>query len=76
MVKFKRVHAQHAWDLLEIVVREVDMPATEELEEATATWELDEAGEKGARHTVPNLALTSPNLPRRARWPATPSQSH
>lgn len=29
------------------------MPATEELEEATATWELDEAGEKGARHAVP-----------------------
>uniref|UniRef100_A0A0E0QRK0 Uncharacterized protein n=1 Tax=Oryza rufipogon TaxID=4529 RepID=A0A0E0QRK0_ORYRU len=41
-------------DLLEVVARKVDMPATEELEEATATWELDEAGEKAWGGALPH----------------------
>lgn len=39
------------------------MSATEELEEATATWELDEAGEKGARHAVPQFGPHLPQSP-------------
>uniref|UniRef100_A0A0E0IJP8 Uncharacterized protein n=1 Tax=Oryza nivara TaxID=4536 RepID=A0A0E0IJP8_ORYNI len=50
-------------DLLEVVAREVDMSATEELEEATATWELDEAGEKGARHAVLQFGPHLPQSP-------------